>query len=85
MTTTNPRPSCENWPRLERSGRSSEPKRYIGPAFGVYLTPCQEADKAAKEQEKREFDIARGNPLLNPKDFNVKRRYVLLSHSYGTR
>jgi hypothetical protein len=41
------------------------------------LTIYQEADKAAKEQEKREFDIARGNPLLNPKDFNVKRRYVL--------
>jgi protein CWC15 len=40
------------------------------------LTLYQEADKAAKEEEKREFDIARGNPLLNPKDFNVKRRYV---------
>jgi protein CWC15 len=34
----------------------------------------QEAEKAAEEQEQREFDIARGNPLLNPKDFNVKRR-----------
>ena len=41
------------------------------------LSIClQEADRAAKEEEQREFDIARGNPLLNPKDFNVKRRYV---------
>lgn len=36
----------------------------------------QEAEKAAEEQEQREFDIARGNPLLNPKDFNMKRRHV---------
>lgn len=35
----------------------------------------QEADKAAKEQEQREFDIARGNPLLNSSDFGVKRRW----------
>jgi hypothetical protein len=47
--------------------------------IGVSLTLCQEAEKAAKEQEKREFDIARGNPLLNPKDFTVKRRYVQLN------
>ncbi|TGZ83173.1 Cwf15/Cwc15 cell cycle control protein [Ascodesmis nigricans] len=36
------------------------------------------AEKEAAEQEKREYDIARGNPLLNPKDpadFNVKRRW----------
>lgn len=33
------------------------------------------AEKAAKEEEQREFDIARGNPLLNPKDFNMKRRW----------
>jgi len=37
----------------------------------------EEAEKEAKEQEQREYDIARGNPLLNPTDFNVKRRYVL--------
>ena len=41
--------------------------------LSIYL---QEAERAAKEEEQREFDIARGNPLLNPKDFNVKRRYV---------
>ena len=35
----------------------------------------EEAKKAAEEQEQREFDIARGNPLLNPKDFNVTRRW----------
>lgn len=25
--------------------------------------------------EKREYDIARGNPLLNPEDFSMKRRW----------
>ncbi|OJD36182.1 pre-mrna-splicing factor cwc15 [Diplodia corticola] len=35
----------------------------------------EEAEKNAQEQEEREFEIARGNPLLNPKDFNVKRRW----------
>jgi protein CWC15 len=35
----------------------------------------EEAEKAEKEQEQREFDIARGNPLLNSKDFNVQRRW----------
>jgi protein CWC15 len=28
-----------------------------------------------EEQEKREYDIARGNPLLNPPDFSMKRRW----------
>ncbi|QDS74713.1 complexed with cef1p [Venturia effusa] len=35
----------------------------------------EEAEKAAEEREHREFDIAQGNPLLNPKDFNMKRRW----------
>ncbi|KAI5779706.1 Cwf15/Cwc15 cell cycle control family protein [Geopyxis carbonaria] len=38
----------------------------------------EEREKAAEEESKREFDIARGNPLLNPKspaDFNIKRRW----------
>ncbi|MCJ1257964.1 complexed with cef1p [Lignoscripta atroalba] len=36
----------------------------------------EEREKAAMEQEKREHDIALGNPLLNPpKDFNVRRRW----------
>ncbi|KAK2743010.1 complexed with cef1p [Myotisia sp. PD_48] len=35
----------------------------------------EEAEKQEKEQEQREFDIARGNPLLNPQDFNLKRRW----------
>lgn len=40
----------------------------------------QELDKAAEEEAAKEHDIARGNPLLNPKsDFNVKRRYVALT------
>ena len=35
----------------------------------------EEAEKAAKEQEGREEHIALGNPLLNSKAFNVKRRW----------
>ena len=35
----------------------------------------QEAEKAAEEQGKREEDIALGNPLLNPRAFNVQRRW----------
>lgn len=35
----------------------------------------EDAERAAKEQEQREYDIARGNPLLNPRDFNIKRRW----------
>lgn len=33
------------------------------------------AAAAAKEEEEREFNIARGNPLLNPADYGVKRRW----------
>ncbi|KAF2086476.1 Cwf15/Cwc15 cell cycle control protein [Saccharata proteae CBS 121410] len=36
---------------------------------------AEEAEKAKEEEDQREFDIARGNPLLNPRDFNVKRRW----------
>lgn len=35
----------------------------------------KEREKAAQEEEKREYEIARGNPLLNPQDFNIKRRW----------
>lgn len=35
----------------------------------------EEAEKAAREEEAREEEIAYGNPLLNPKAFNVKRRW----------
>lgn len=35
----------------------------------------EEQARAAEEEEKREVDIARGNPLLNTQDFNVKRRW----------
>lgn len=35
----------------------------------------QEQGRAAEEQEQREVDIARGNPLLNSQDFNMKRRW----------
>ncbi|KAK5022626.1 complexed with cef1p [Exophiala sideris] len=35
----------------------------------------EEAEQAAQAQEQREEHIALGNPLLNPKAFNVKRRW----------
>ncbi|KAK1919353.1 complexed with cef1p [Pyrenophora teres f. teres] len=35
----------------------------------------EEAERAAEEQEQREIDVARGNPLLNAKDFTMKRRW----------
>jgi len=35
----------------------------------------EEAEKAKQAEEAREEDIALGNPLLNPKAFNVKRRW----------
>lgn len=35
----------------------------------------EEADQAKHVQEQREEDIALGNPLLNPRAFNVKRRW----------
>lgn len=39
------------------------------------LTSLQERERAAEDEDKREHDIARGNPLLNPQDFNIKRRW----------
>ncbi|KAI2630876.1 Pre-mRNA-splicing factor Cwf15/Cwc15 [Hypoxylon sp. NC1633] len=35
----------------------------------------EEREKAAAEEEERERDIALGNPLLNPGNFNMKRRW----------
>ncbi|PUU72655.1 Pre-mRNA-splicing factor Cwf15/Cwc15 [Tuber borchii] len=37
----------------------------------------EERERAVEEQEKKEYDIARGNPLLNPSatDFKLKRRW----------
>jgi len=35
----------------------------------------EDAERAAEEEDKREIDIARGNPLLNPRDFAMKRRW----------
>ncbi|KAI1768727.1 Pre-mRNA-splicing factor Cwf15/Cwc15 [Hypoxylon sp. FL1150] len=35
----------------------------------------EEREKAAAEEQEREKDIALGNPLLNPKNFNLKRRW----------
>lgn len=52
-----------------RSYNECEPMEY------PRLTFRKEQEKAAEEQEQRERDIAIGNPLLNSKDFNVKRRW----------
>lgn len=35
----------------------------------------EEAEQAKQAQDQREEGIALGNPLLNPKAFNVKRRW----------
>jgi protein CWC15 len=35
----------------------------------------ENAKRAAIEEEQREIDIARGNPLLNAQDFTIKRRW----------
>lgn len=35
----------------------------------------EEEEQAALEQEQREVDIAKGNPLLNKQEFGVKRRW----------
>ncbi|KAI1393554.1 Pre-mRNA-splicing factor Cwf15/Cwc15 [Hypoxylon trugodes] len=35
----------------------------------------EERERAAAEEEERERDIALGNPLLNPKNFNMRRRW----------
>lgn len=35
----------------------------------------EEDEQAAKDQEQREVDIARGNPLLNKQDYGLKRRW----------
>ncbi|KAL3480728.1 Pre-mRNA-splicing factor cwc15 [Aspergillus californicus] len=35
----------------------------------------EDREREALEEEQREVDIARGNPLLNPTDFNMKRRW----------
>lgn len=36
---------------------------------------AEDAQTAARDQEQKEVDIARGNPLLNQRDFSVKRRW----------
>ena len=50
---------------------------------GLLTSYHQEREKAELEQEKREKDIALGNPLLMPmRDTEVKRRYN--GYSYAT-
>lgn len=43
--------------------------------FSAHANVTQEQERAAEEEEQREVDIARGNPLLNSQDFNMKRRW----------
>lgn len=68
---------CENWRRLRRSAPRLKQKRYgcLLDQVGAKLTFIQEAERAAEEEEQREIDIARGNPLLNARDFTMKRRW----------
>jgi hypothetical protein len=35
----------------------------------------EEAERNAEEEEQREIDVSRGNPLLNSRDFAMKRRW----------
>jgi protein CWC15 len=35
----------------------------------------EERERAVEEEEQREIDVARGNPLLNARDFTMKRRW----------
>ena len=49
---------------------------------GLLTLYHQEREKAELEQEKREKDIALGNPLLMPtRDTEVKRRYSGYSYA----
>lgn len=66
-----------NWRRSKRSAQKPKQKRYdcISSTSRSKLTTIQEAERAAEEEEQREIDIARGNPLLNSNDFTIKRRW----------
>ena len=63
-------------------GQSRRKRRYvsnleIGKRPDHNKEKLQEREKAAEENEKREKDIALGNPLLMPnKDTETKRRFV---------
>jgi protein CWC15 len=35
----------------------------------------EEREREAEEEEQREIDVSRGNPLLNARDFTMKRRW----------
>jgi protein CWC15 len=63
--------------KRERAEQKAKEVRTFHPSECLrwVLTVKQEAEKAAEEQGKREEDIALGNPLLNPRAFNVRRRW----------
>jgi len=61
--------------KRERAEAKAKEVRVLVSSHAAGTDTMEEAERAAEEQEQREFDIARGNPLLNPKDFNLKRRW----------
>jgi protein CWC15 len=64
--------------KKERAEQRAKEVRCLSHGIMIWTDNYQEAEKAAKEQEEREYDIAVGNPLLNSsrnQDFNVKRRW----------
>jgi protein CWC15 len=66
--------------KRERAEAKAKEVRVLHSICNTETKVMQEAERAAEEEEKREFDIARGNPLLNSKDFNLKRRYAIIHY-----
>ena len=61
--------------KKERAEAKAKEVHMPSPQFYNSINHMQEAERAAEEQEQREIDIARGNPLLNSRDFTMKRRW----------
>ena len=61
--------------KRERAEEKAKEVRRAPIARVADLMVHKEAAKAVKEEEERGEEIALGNPLLNPKAFNVKRRW----------
>lgn len=67
--------------KIKKERAEQREREVLEPCCSAFVTSAkcehQEREKEAEEQEKREHDIALGNPLLNPtKDFSVRRRYL---------
>lgn len=61
--------------KIKRERAEEKAKEVSYSVSAGWTNVVQEAANAEKEQEEREEGIAMGNPLLNPKAFNVKRRW----------